>query len=906
MFIAVPSSSTIGTNRTYDALRESAFGRRLADFSFYAHGPMLLLTLSELQDGVWLQTTINLVSHASDSASKRLAASVVTIRLSKLQDNRPSIIFTPRGRSILNPDDYQPIGSWFRGFGSNKQDWTLVPTSANAPRQQLVPSLDALTLEIKDYPEIFTNVVLSYEASLDIENNRVLLAMGEGVTPVEIPDACVDALRLVVHQLHLYQSTAMALRDLPKSDAVDNELQLYISIAEYLASIVTAFKGELGTDNTTSSNTKWRSAHLDFHIALALEGNAFTQEQQTIALKAMKRSWNHFREKRTFKKVQERAGMHKAFCLNGDNMCGGPFEHTREQSALIADTIQTLQSEPEVEIKKEKVVRFDNPTPSFSVEITQRPPQNASGGSKSKSLKGRNIKATAQSVSNAQDSSDNMVVDLQDDPPKRISGAKSKKSGQGGPRKSITPASGSGQPRSSLLASDEEESHSERVANRFESKADAKKTYKPRKAVSKGKRPTRKGKNKDAVLEAESEEEQHVDARTVAQIDADAKLTARRSGSKKGGNRIIESEDEEEEDHPTATAKVSASDLGVGHGAIESHSGNASEDGLEELDDTILPTWLENWEDWNQIAFDEGNSQILLKLGAWMLLRFRQLAMIPMDADLNGLVIPQSPRGMNFNSENDFYEALGMERLYSAIAHIDTRPRYMRYLLHRLGRSLASADDADGRSNNLAVGSPPAVTIGISMMSDISAPWMPLNSGVDDDTAGDTTDEQGIVTDAMHEMAIDSDGVLFDESLDKSALNDGKRKRTSSQSSPPKKDGGRGPSKRPKPVVQSRSASVPPIPSSTVLVASTASVTSTVLVPSTPEAHASDAAIRNVGNASGEDDEIDAVGDVDHEQSFSSVAADPSSITHSIAVVESSSTAANANDWLENMISPPS
>ncbi|KAG1830501.1 hypothetical protein DFJ58DRAFT_736936 [Suillus subalutaceus] len=804
------------------------------------------------------------------------------------------------------------------------------------------PTVNALALEIKDYPEIFANVVLSYEASVVIENNKALLALGEGVAPIEIPDACVDGLRLVVHQLHLYQSTAKALQDLPKSDAVNKELQLYISISAYLASTVTAFKGELGTDNTTSSNAMWRSAHLDFHIALALEDSAFTQEQQTIALKAIRRSWKHFREKKTYKRVQDQvqafdafsipvtgAGMHKAFCLNGDNMCGGPFEHTREQSELIASTIQTLESEPEVEMKQERVVRFDDPTPSFSIEITKRPPQNASGSSKSKSSKGRNIKATAQSVINAQDSSDDMVVDSQnveEDPPKRVSSAKSKKSGQGVPRKSIAPASGSGQLRSSVLASNEEESHSEQVANLFESKEDAKKTCKPRKAFNKGKRSTRKGKKKDVVLEAESEEEQRGDARTLAQIEAEANPAARRSGRKKGGSRVIESEDDEE-DHSTATAMVSASDLAVGHDAIESDSGNASErndlsdiemsqDGAEELDETILPTGLENWEAWNQIAFEEGNSQILLKLGAWMLLRFRQLAMIPVDADLNGLIIPQSPRGMNFNSEDDFYEAIGMERLYSAIAHIDTRPRYMRYLLHRLGRSLASADNADGHSNNLSVGSPPAVTIG--MMSDISVPWIPLNSEVHDDTAGDTTDEQGIVTHAMHEMAIDSDGVPLDELLDKSALNDGKRKRTSSQPSPPKKDGGRGPSKRPKPVIQPRSASVPPIPSSTVLVPSTAAapstflvpstsvVASTVLVPSTPEPHASDAAIRNVGTASGEDDEIDAVGDVDDEQSFSSVAADPSSITHSSSVMESSSTAGNANDWLENMISPPS
>jgi hypothetical protein len=53
--------------------------------------------------------------------------------------------------------------------------------------------------------------------------------------------------------------------------------------------------------------------------------------------------------------------------------------------------------------------------------------------------------------------------------------------------------------------------------------------------------------------------------------------------------------------------------------------------------------------------------RIFLKLEAWMLLQFRQLVMRPLDKDIDGLVIPGSPRGMNFASKDNFYEALGME-----------------------------------------------------------------------------------------------------------------------------------------------------------------------------------------------------------------------------------------------------
>jgi hypothetical protein len=37
--------------------------------------------------------------------------------------------------------------------------------------------------------------------------------------------------------------------------------------------------------------------------------------------------------------------------------------------------------------------------------------------------------------------------------------------------------------------------------------------------------------------------------------------------------------------------------------------------------------------------------RIFLKLEAWMLLQFWQLAMRPLDKDIDGLVIPESPRG---------------------------------------------------------------------------------------------------------------------------------------------------------------------------------------------------------------------------------------------------------------------
>jgi hypothetical protein len=131
---------------------------------------------------------------------------------------------------------------------------------------------------------------------------------------------------------------------------------------------------------------------------------------------------------------------------------------------------------------------------------------------------------------------------------------------------------------------------------------------------------------------------------------------------------------------------------------------------------------------------------------------------------------------MNFASKDNFYEALGMEWLYSAIAYINTRPQYMRFLLHRLGQTVTSVDNGAGDSNDFTAFLLPAVTLNyvwhiniyitdmtISMIPNINVPWIPLKSKMHDNKARDTADVQGIV--------IDGDAVPSDESLDQSGIN---------------------------------------------------------------------------------------------------------------------------------------
>jgi hypothetical protein len=123
---------------------------------------------------------------------------------------------------------------------------------------------------------------------------------------------------------------------------------------------------------------------------------------------------------------------------------------------------------------------------------------------------------------------------------------------------------------------------------------------------------------------------------------------------------------------------------------------NTSDD-LIGYSDENLPSTLDNWEDMHQTAFRKGNSHMFMKLGTWILLRFRQLAKIPLEEDPDGLLIPDHPANYQMDFDADFHEALGMTRLYSALAHIDTHPEYIAHIFHEIGK--ASSEERLGSSH---------------------------------------------------------------------------------------------------------------------------------------------------------------------------------------------------------------
>ncbi|KAG1825324.1 hypothetical protein DFJ58DRAFT_849574 [Suillus subalutaceus] len=517
------------------------------------------------------------------------------------------------------------------------------------------------------------------------------------------------------------------------------------------------FHGEAKAD-ASSSTSKWRSAYLDYHMALTLHDSSFTEETQITTMKDIKRTWAQFREKKPLKEVQQLTGrrMHEVFCADGDNMCGGPFEHRLSDREVLSAVIKQATG-------KESVQQIDN-----------------AGDAVANSMATDDISHDNQDdAAISQESSDVILIDVdagdkttsRKAPPRSRAGKLKQDGNQN--KSAITP--GSSSKKTIEVINVDAESSTDEIASRFEDNIDSKKNSKERRQLRKPKVTKAYGKKKATALPAvESDNDDAGSSKThrVVPLEVEEILS----------EEFVQQEDIE--DIPTFGQDV------------------------EDYDDVLLPSVQEGWESWTKMAFEDGNSHVFLKLATWMLMRFRQLTNTDMDAEIDGLIIPNNPRTMAGIDEDHFFEALGMERMYTAIVHMETSPRYMCHLFHALGKVMASTDISASNPRFLPCNSPPAVEA--QMISDMDIPWIGLKNNnetdtppwsgftdvTDDDADGSLEDEDVAVTSALDSMIIDDRQTSVRPTPSVGDAIFPKRKRTSSQVSPPKKDGGRGPAKR--------------------------------------------------------------------------------------------------------------
>ncbi|KAG2029763.1 hypothetical protein BDR03DRAFT_1017979 [Suillus americanus] len=631
---------------------------------------------------------------------------------------------------------------------------------------------DPIALTMTARNESMADVLLTYPVEFVDEDNVTMLSLGDGKTKIKVPAKCIDFLAVTMCQLEMFRRTTDILVDRPNIQVDDPDVQFYLALISYIASVITTFVHEVQEDGAKATESNWRSAVLDYHIALTLENSAFASTHQRIAEEKMNRTWADFRAKKDYKRIKSMTHntLHKALCSDGDDSCGGPFVHKRSidevvnaaivdidamraaaASSSVAEPAEASSSATEPTAGSGSVtepavldVAISQPTAindwsgqPFEVCITKRP----------------HIKATATKPGQASSTNSKKMA------PCGVMSASS------GPRHRLS--------QQTLDAESADElDHSEHAANVVERPEVRKKPVKARK--TKKQAPLKKGKGKGKappkVLVVDSSDE--IEISNLSSTD------------RTFPSEILSDHDIGGDDDPLPPTLPSASWRTDLADVIPNIRSGTRPNNRSDLSDGPLPSLLPEWDTWHRTAFERGNSQVFLKLATWMLLRFRQLTMTDMNADVNDVVIPLNPRTIPFEHDDDFLEALGMERLYAAIVHMETRPRYLSHLLHALGSLVNDADIGQSNHGWQPIASPPPVTP--SMMEDVDVPWLYLSgSNRDVSHTSESTD-------------VDA------EDLPAASVSDGsvgaslKRKRTLSLASPPKKDGRRGPSKRSK------------------------------------------------------------------------------------------------------------
>ncbi|KAG2121466.1 hypothetical protein DEU56DRAFT_918153 [Suillus clintonianus] len=584
--------------------------------------------------------------------------------------------------------------------------------------------MEPCSLRIVARNRSMANALLEYPVGMEEKDNVAFLTLGDGSdsTKIKVPEKCIDFLAVTIYQLEVFRRTADVLLGRPDVDVKNPDIQFYLALISYAAEIITSFVTEVREAGDNIRQSKWRSAILDYHIALTLENSAFTSTHQRLAEQKMNRTWAQFREKKLFKKIQSmtHVHLHNALCSDGDDACGGPFDHTRDIDEVVKATIvhidamraaasSTVVAEPaDVACTHTNAVGddvtapalIDAPNANAKASADAQPiaiddePHNPSEGRVTEQPKIKiKIKATAIKTNTGQASSTKSEM-------------KSKPSGKKARRNATAEAAGSS--KHILDAESEDEvDHGERIADAFERLLVERKPVKSRKTKNQPKSKKGKGKQKAApkVLVANSEDE-----------ISDVPSTARTFPS-----AIV---DDDDPPSPTLVSATWRTDLDMMEDIPEIRPDTRPVD-RGGLNDDPLPVMLDDWDTWHRTAFERGRSQVFLKLATWMLIRFRQLTMTDMDADVNGVIIPLNPRTIPFVDHDDFLEALGMERLYSAIVNMDTRPRFLSHLFHALGTISHDADIGHSNHGSQAISSPPPVIA--SMMADVDVPWLHLS-----------------------------------------------------------------------------------------------------------------------------------------------------------------------------------
>ncbi|KAG1838458.1 hypothetical protein DFJ58DRAFT_846067 [Suillus subalutaceus] len=700
-----------------------------------------------------------------------------------------------------------------------------------------------IVLNIKSHDSTVTHEVITKSIALDVDQAKHTLKMTIDEESCNVPHQYYDALWLLIHHLRVYQMTAIKLMEHPQLDAAQDT---YTSITYYYCEVLLAFVKEV-KDGWRRKSKTWRSAHMDYHFTMAIHTNAFIEPMQKETLKKIDLTWDDFKKKKIYQPVVERKDMcgvpDTHHDLSVEDMVSSILQQSNErlaeaikadkakkktplgpidsatsastsshvqdngmhEAANMADTHEDTSSSNTTETGSRRTKanhiaspRVDNVTDMAAISFKTR-----NDVRKSRMISRRGRKANASVIYDSRSMSPvdgDMVDETANAFQEKEDGQKGRKTRKGGRKDKGCSKRPSKNPKmtaksQAIVISDDENLNRHATSQEMDDNPDL--------AIS-------IGSTAHACI-AVTEQEEDMDGIITIQsspISMHPKSGPQTAARKGKGKAIVLSDDEADGDNPELPpCGQSKQHLGkpqhiddcgdapdTNLPAATSISSNAREEDINS-EDTNLPSTFEDWEKWNHIAFQNGNSQIFLKLGAWILVRFRQLTQTPINGDVNGILIPDHPRSFHIKSEADFNEALGMTHLYSALTHVDTHPQYLAHLFHELGK--ASSEGRQECSHPDLRQLPELPTPVLSMMANEQLPWLkalPFEEFVDSVDMDADGDEDEYISMALDDMVISG----MHDSAEVSGRQDVlKRKRTTSKAlSPPKADGGRGFPKR--------------------------------------------------------------------------------------------------------------
>ncbi|KAG0693006.1 hypothetical protein DFH29DRAFT_881820 [Suillus ampliporus] len=502
---------------------------------------------------------------------------------------------------------------------------------------------------------------------------------GSGSRMITVPNQYAQAVQVVIHQNRVYRTMMVRCEEQANKGLIDPaDVKLYANVAAYLRDVLCGFEEEC--DEYTGTAGPFRSARLDFHFALVIAGkSSFTPGSARKLEKKLGVTWESILRGEEVPEIEKRNDLPPHSCCTTLKSYGS----ARRSSISCIDFHDMMDIHKMIDrFVGERVDEFKSKA-AMALE------------------KGTGEKGNPKEVVPAEKGKGKEVVPVEKGKGKevvRVDKGKGKEvvPANKGKGKEVVPAD-KGKRKAISRTTPVEEGRSQTLTIKLPGSG-------PRGVQKQGTTNQKDSTKKQAKSGGNHSDDQTASATRSTQIAAqealdqfsamdissekDTRGKDKSSSSNPGKDRqgkgvanrsskapTVDAQSEDRTGSAIDKAKAAGNDplkdTGTsGQGGLVG-SVDTGFTSIEPIPGPLKKVWLE-------MAMDEADgTRIGNNLGMWLTTRFRFLAGIPVEGDVSGQLIPQSPDAYPFPHYDDYLEALGLERLYAALRSAEeTTPRF--------------------------------------------------------------------------------------------------------------------------------------------------------------------------------------------------------------------------------------